>query len=191
MKFDNLKRVLSKFVSVKEEDLKLFISTASEVHLKKNEYWEQEGRIGKNMGFVEKGALKESYLKNGNELINNFFIEGDFIGNYISYDNNEASKTSTIAIENTIIYSVPFEEFHKIAMNAPDMQLVSKMVGEKKLYDLNERSRSLLMDTPEERYEQFVQQRPELINRFPQYMIAQYLGIKPESLSRIRKKRSS
>jgi len=159
--------------------------------LKKNEVWEKQGQISLHMGFINKGMLRQYYLKDGNEFTDFFFLEEDFVGNYISYLSKEPSHTITQALEPTELLVLPFEEFESWFPQHPEIEQISKMIGDQKLFELNKRNSSLLMDSPEERYYKLIETKPDLFNRVPQYLIAQYLGIRPESLSRIRKRHIS
>lgn len=159
--------------------------------LKKNEIWEHEGKISSNLGFVHSGILREYHIKDGIEFTTDFFTENDFLGNYISYQNKKPSATFTAAIKPCELWVIPFEKFEQFYDTHPNTFEASKKVGDKKVLELYERNSSLLMDSPEERYYKLLETKPDLINRVPQYLIAQYLGIRPESLSRIRKRHNS
>ncbi len=179
---------IKKFIPIKEAEFDLFLSHLKPQNLKKNEVWEHPGVISRNMGFVNKGILRQYGIKDGNEFTSAFFMEGDFIGNYISYQNQRPSILITEAIEGCELLTIPFEKFEALQEIIPNTQKVSKLVGDQKLFDMQERNTSLLMNSPEERYKKILEERPELLQRVPQYQIAQYLGIRPESLSRIRKR---
>lgn len=189
--FENLKTVLSQHLKVEEDLFQNFTKQVTIKQLKKKEIWEREGKISHHMAFLNSGAMKECYSKNGNEFVNEFMLPGDFIGNYISYHQQLPSQTYSVATESCELFVISFSQFEKLAEENPDIAQVSQIVGQHKLFRLNERSQSLLLDSPEERYDKLISTRPEVIERFPLYLIAEYLGIKPESLSRIRKKKIS
>ncbi len=191
MNVENIKREIGKVVKIDEDEFESIIKKFTMISLKKNEIWEEEGKISQWMGFVDKGMLRQYYTKNGNEFTDSFFSENDFIGNYISYLSKSPSTTITIALEPCELIVIPFRTIEELYITNPIVEEFSKKVGEFKIFEMNKRNASLLMDTPEERYYALVEQKPDLINRVPQYLIAQYLGIKPESLSRIRKRHLS
>lgn len=182
---------LNKIVDVAQADFDLFADQVSSVELKKNEIWEEEGKISRNMGFINQGVLRQYYIKDGNEFTDCFHLERSFVGNYISYLSQEPSRIITVALEVTTLLTIPFAEFDKLSKKIPGAEEAAKIIGDRKLFKLNQRNAALLMDTPEERYYQLIEQQPEIVNRVPQYLIAQYLGIRPESLSRIRKRHIS
>jgi len=186
MNLSKIKAEILRHVKFEEEDFFQFSNYCKTVKLQKNEIWESANKVSKNMGFINTGILRQYFIKDGAEYTNNFYFENDFVGNYISYLSNEPSKTYTIAIEACELIILPFAELQRICKILPAAEEFSRKIGDQKLFALNERNASFLMDSPEERYSDLLRRRPDLVNRVPQYLIAQYLGIKPESLSRIR-----
>ena len=187
----NLKPIIEeikKVVPFKLAEFELFAKKLKSVSLEKGEEWEKTGVTSKHMGFVNFGALRQYYFKNGNEFTDCFYFEKAFIGNHISYLSKEPSKTTTVAIEPCELLVLPFKELEALYSKLPVVEEFSKRIGEQKLFELKERNASLLMDSPEERYYKLMAQQPLLHERVPLYMIAQYLGIRPESLSRIRRR---
>lgn len=191
MRYEKIIKEIKKIVPFKQEDFDLFVQNMSLVKLKKNEVWEDSGKISQLIGFVNSGMLRQYYLKDGNEFTDCFHVEQEFIGNYISYLSKEPSKTITVALEPCELLVIPFAKLEELYKIIPLVEEFSKNIGEQKLFELNKRNSSLLMDSPEERYYKLMKEKPSLHSRVPQYLIAQYLGIRPESLSRIRKRHIS
>lgn len=188
MPYELFKAAIQKLVPVVDSDFDAISPSLKKVYLKKNEIWEKAGFISQNMGFVNSGLLRQYYLKDGNEFTDDFFDQGDWIGNYISYLSKEPAHTFTVAMEACDLWVMPFATVESFYKDYPHVELFSKKLGDQKLFELKKRSTSLLMNNATERYHDLVSERPDLFNRVPQYLIAQYLGIRPESLSRIRKK---
>jgi len=189
MNYDSLFTAVQKLLpTASTDDYEIIKKELSTVTLKKNEIWEQEGKISQWLGFVHSGILRQYYLKDGTEFTTDFYMENDFVGNYVSYETQQPSQTITSAIEACELFVMPFSVYQSFFDKIPAAEATAKIVGDQKLVKLHERNSSLLMDTPEERYYKLVAAKPNLINRVPQYLIAQYLGIRPESLSRIRKR---
>lgn len=191
MNLSNIRNQIGKHIRFNEDDFIAFSKHLKMVSLKKNQIWEKANTVSKTMGFVNKGVLRQYYIKNDNEYTDNFFIENEFIGNYISHLSNESSQTYTSAIEPCELLVIPFTKLEELYLTLPIVAEFSKNIGDQKLFELNRKNSSFLMDSPEERYYYLMDQKPELLNRVPQYLIAQYLGIKPESLSRIKKRHIS
>ncbi len=188
MNLELIKKAIKKVVRFKPEEFDQFAQQVKLIQLAKNEIWETRGRVSQQMGFVNQGILREYRVKNDEEFIQQFYAEGDFMGNYISYQSNTPSETTTVAIEACEILQIPFKTLETLASQIPDIQIFSEHIGQHKLHQIHQRASSLLTETPEERYHQFLKNQPELLQRIPQYFIAQYLGITPMSLSRIRKR---
>lgn len=191
MHLEQILKQIKKHVPIVDEELQQFTKIITEVKLKKNEVWEKSGAVSRKMGFINKGILRQFYLKDGTEFTDSFFAEDEFIGNYISYLSKVPSETSIVALEPCVLLVTTFDKMDKLSQKFPNVAKFSKIIGDQKLFDLKTRTTSLLMDSAEERYYQLMDKRPDLFNRVPQYLIAQYLGIRPESLSRIRKKHLS
>jgi len=191
MSYDLIIAEIQKRVPFKQAEFDLFAERLKKIKLKKKEVWEKEGVISQMMGFVNKGMLRQYYVKEGNEFTDCFYSEGEFIGNYISHLSNEPSRTITVALEPCELLVIPFREMVSLYELMPNSKRFSEIIGEEKLFELNKRSQSLLMDSPEERYYKLIKEKPDLHQRVPLYLIAQYLGIRPESLSRIRKRHFS
>jgi len=182
---------LKKIINVSPKDFTSFSKSINIIKLKKKEIWEQEGKISQFMGFVNSGVLRQYRLKDGQEFTTDFFMENEFIGNYVSYQTQSPSLMITQAIEDCEIVALPVEVFEQFYEAIPGTKEAADIIGKQKLLNVHNRNSSLLMDTPEERYYKLMEQKPALFNRVPQYLIAQYLGIRPESLSRIRKRHKS
>lgn len=172
-----------------EQDFSFFEENGEIITLEKNETWELEGKVSQYMAFVHTGLMRQFGINDGNEFTVDFFKEGEFAGNYISFQNNLPSELITQALEKTELIVLSFKRFLELVEMLPDLQAFSDMVGNQKLLKMHRRNNTLLKNSPEERYDLFVEDHQDLIHRIPQYIIAQYLGILPESLSRIRKRR--
>ncbi len=191
MHLDKIIHQIKQHIPIIEHEFKQFTDLLTEVTLKKNEVWEKAGIVSRKMGFVNKGMLRQYYLKDGTEFTDCFYSENEFIGNHISYLSKVPSETAIVALEPCELLVMSFDAQEKLANSFPNAAKFNKIIGDQKLFELKTRTTSLLMDSAEERYYKLMEQRPDLFNRLPQYLIAQYLGIRPESLSRIRKKHLS
>ena len=188
MPFEKITEFISQFVEVKEADFEYYVKMLSVVKLKKNEVWEPIGATGKNMGFVNKGILRQYYVKDGEEFTELFFSENDFFGNFISYLKQEPTNLIIEALEPCEIVCMTFENLQKLYDIIPAAERFGRLMAEQRLIEMHDKTSSFLMDSPEERYEKLMNTKPEIIQRVKQYYIAQYIGIRPESLSRIRKR---
>jgi len=185
---DLIKEKIKKVIHFKSQEFDLFAQEVKVVQIAKNETWEAMDRVARHMAFVNQGILREYRVKDDEEFIQQFYAEGDFMGNYVSYQSSIPSETATVAIEPCEILQIPFKTLENLYTQVPAIQHFSEHIGQLKLQQIHQRASSLLTQTPEERYLQLLQNQPKLLQRIPQYFVAQYLGITPISLSRIRKR---
>lgn len=159
---------------------------AKKVH--KNQFLLQYGEICRYIYFVEKGLLKMySIDKNGKEHIIQFAPESWLISDRSSLYFNEKSVYYIEAVEDSEILMLPPDFINKLIEGFPNSLEQSDILLQKHIKSLQDRINSLLAETAEERYMKFIKMYPDLLLRVPQWMIASYLGITPESLSRVRK----
>ena len=155
--------------------------------VRKGEFLFQEGDICDFVAFTLKGCLRSFVLKNGKEYTLFFHTEHQTFGDYESFQKRKPACFSCQAIENSevLIFDhramVFFEE-------APEGQKLLRLVAEDLAFMLRDKLLSLLIDTPEERYLELIENEAQLLQRIPQYYLASYLGIEPESLSRLKRR---
>ncbi|NRB47251.1 MAG: Crp/Fnr family transcriptional regulator [Saprospiraceae bacterium] len=183
-----LAQKIRKLIAFNPSEFLTFASHLESVQLKKDELWESPGKIASHAGFINKGIIRAYQLKDGAEFIHEFYTEGDFFGDYISYQNQLSTAVRLSAIEDCEILRISFRTIEELSDQIPDVKRFSEFIGKRKEKQLYDRAASLLTNTPEERYKELLQERPDLIQRLPQYYLAQYLGVTPISLSRIRKR---
>ena len=186
--YQNLKRHIQEVVNVSQSDFNLFISKTKLVQLEKNETWKSEGKISQELAFVNSGLLRHFYMDNGDEKTEKFYQEGSWVGDYGSFLSNTLSLRNYAAIEKSELFVLSFSEIQNLIPKIPVMERFGRLNAEKLLLEQMNRNRSFLLDDAKTRYVKFKLDFPELQQRIPQYLIAQYLNIKPETLSRIRKK---
>lgn len=157
--------------------------------LRKKQYLQQEGDICKHMGFVIKGAARMfSVDDRGHEYILRFGMEGWWLGDYESYMLEEPTKFYVEMLEDTDLLIISKEQMMKLIATIPAVAETIRVIDKKNFIITQQRIHAAISQTAEERYESLIKSHPDFLQRFPQNMIASYLGITPESLSRIRKK---
>ncbi|MGZ5211740.1 MAG: Crp/Fnr family transcriptional regulator, partial [Kaistella sp.] len=153
-----------------------------------NEFLLREGEVCNSTYFVEKGLLRMySIDKNGKEHIIQFAPEKWLISDRSSLYFSEKSKYYIEAVEESEILLLKNDFFANINLEFPNTVENNDMLLQKHIRNLQNRVNSLLSDTAEERYMSFIKMYPDILLRVPQWMVASYLGITPESLSRVRK----
>ncbi|MCS3528983.1 Crp/Fnr family transcriptional regulator [Chryseobacterium sp. JUb7] len=171
-----------------ETELKSFFVSKK---LRKKQYLLQEGDVCKNLSFVSKGLLKSYFLdEKGNEHINMFAFEGWWISDFNSFINQENAVLTIDAVEETELLMINREDYEKMMLQIPVMDRYFRILYQNSLVTKDYRLIVSSGYTAEEKYTQLAQNSPELIKRLPHNLIASYLGLAPETISRVRKKLS-
>lgn len=184
----NIQNYLAKVFEVPADKLNMCTLQYESKKIAKHEFLLQHGEICRNTFFVEKGLLRMySIDKNGKEHIIQFAPENWLIGDRSSLYFNEKSNYFIEAVEDSEVLFLQPDFFNKLLEEFPNSIERNDLIIQKHVKSLQDRINSLLGETAEERYLKFIKMYPDLLLRVPQWMIASYLGITPESLSRVRK----
>lgn len=160
-----------------------------ERHLRKRQYLLQEGDVCKYMAFIVKGAGRMYAIKgNSQETIIRLAIESWWLGDYESYNLKTPSLYYIEMTEDSDVLLITYGNMQDLIKTIPAVDLMVKEIDRKGTIATQKRIHSSISLDAEERYEQIAKTYPDFIKRFPQSMIASYLGISAETLSRIRKK---
>ena len=183
----NMTNYLAKVLEVPAERLSLCSVQYETKKVSKGEFLLQYGEVCRNTFFVEKGLLRMfSIDKNGKEHIIQFAPENWWMSERNSLF-NEPSDFYIDAVERTTVLQIPKNYFDDAAKNIPCFADLNYTMLNNSIRFMQKRINMLLSATAEERYLDFIKLYPNLTLRVPQWMIASYLGITPESLSRVRK----
>jgi CRP/FNR family transcriptional regulator, anaerobic regulatory protein len=184
----NINNYLSKVLDVPLEKVNMCSVHYEVKKVQKNQFLLQYGEICRYIYFVEKGLLKMySIDKNGKEHIIQFAPESWLTSDRSSLYFNEKSIYYIEAVEDSEVLLLHPDFINKLISEFPNSLEKSDILLQKHIKSLQDRINSLLGETAEERYMKFIKMYPDLLLRVPQWMIASYLGITPESLSRVRK----
>ncbi|MDQ0594218.1 CRP-like cAMP-binding protein [Chryseobacterium ginsenosidimutans] len=184
----NINNYLAKVLNVPLEKVNLCSLHYESKKIQKNQFLLQYGEVCRYIYFVEKGLLKMySIDKNGKEHIIQFAPESWLTSDRSSLYFNEKSIYYIEAVEDSEVLLLHPDFINKLIGEFPNSLEKSDILIQKHIKSLQDRINSLLGETAEERYMKFIKMYPDLLLRVPQWMIASYLGITPESLSRVRK----
>lgn len=132
--------------------------------------------------------LRSFYHQKEGEKILYFSKEGDWISDYKSFLNQKPSKINIQAIEDTEVLSISFTSLNQLDAQIPNWDKVARHFFENRFQESESALEVRLNHTIEERYIKLLKEERTILERVPLYMIAQYIGIKPESLSRLRRR---
>lgn len=148
----------------------------------------QVGQVSREAYFINKGAARLLFIKDGQEISANFMFENGFIASLESFLLQIPSKQAIETIEDCELLVLSKNKLDALTKANPKFNSFSRAIAEMAFIMLQRRASSFILDSPEERYENMLKEKPEVLERIPQHMIASYLGITPVSLSRIRKR---
>jgi CRP-like cAMP-binding protein len=156
--------------------------------LRKKQYLLQEGDICKNLAFVAKGLLRTYNVDDkGDEHMSVFGWEGWWISDFNSFLSGEKAVFNIDAIESSDLLLISRSDYEALTLAVPVMDRYFRILYQNSLITKERRLMSSITYTAEEKYVKLAESNPQLIKRVPQNLIASYLGIAPETLSRIKK----
>jgi CRP-like cAMP-binding protein len=172
-----------------DEDLALVKTHLTPKKLRRKQYLLQEGDVCKNIAFVEKGALRTYTVDElGTEHILQFALEGWTISDLYSFLTGEASTYNIDALEAAELVLVSKAAHEEMLQTIPKYETYVRLQVTGAYIALQRRITSVLSLTTEERYKNFTATYPNIVQRVPQHMIASFMGLTPETLSRVRKR---
>lgn len=146
------------------------------------------GITAKEVYFIIKGCIRLFYEKDGEDISAYFFTEKMFAGAYDSFISQKPSRHSIETLEDCQVLAISYKALQELFVEFPKMNEFVRKVLEERFVSLHELFTSQILDSPEERYVNLLNERPDLFQRIPQHQIATFLGVTPVSLSRIRKR---
>jgi len=183
-----IKNSIKPVVSLTDEELLAFCAGFEVKKLNRNELFLEEGQICNFIGFVNHGAM--IYFKttdNGDEITTDFAFEGDWVTNNLSRLNNSPALISIKAIKACEILIVRQTVLEDFLIKIPKIERLCRILMEQAYLKIVQQSIDLQILSAKQRYETLLQKDPEIFQKVQLYHIANYLGIAPKSLSRIRK----
>ncbi|MBS1636916.1 MAG: Crp/Fnr family transcriptional regulator [Bacteroidetes bacterium] len=183
-----LLKYFQRIMPLSQEEIEAIIETMSIQHYKKGTVLLKEGQISTEVYFVLEGCVRQFYLVDGDEKTNNFFTEEQWVISMNSFSQNNPSNHYLDCCMDSSLVVGNREKEELLYKRFPKFETVSRKVMEKVFAEQQEIMSSYTTDTAEQRYLKLLKSRPDLFQKIPQYQIASYIGAKPESLSRIRKR---
>ncbi len=182
----SLKRIFDPYFEIEIENWLKFTSVGQISHFKKNATVKAPFTREKRLNFIISGSGGVLKWHENNFICLDLGFEGDFLCDYTSFLNQEESELETLVFENSELLSISYQNFTQLLSSQRGGKLRYK-IAEGIINSQQDFTKELLTKTATERYNDLLIRHPHLLNRIPHKFIASYLGITPQSLSRIRK----
>jgi len=182
-----LRQHINQFAPLTDQEWNGLVPHLSIKALKKNHDFARQGLVADQIGFVLEGVFQQFYTKDGQERTTYFFVEDQLMTAYMSCVTGRPSPVTIQALSEVRCLVFPYAVLQALFSQYAGWQQFGRLIAEYLMVALEERMAGLLLLSPEERYRALLEgDQRHLLQRVPQHYIANYLGITPVSLSRIR-----
>jgi CRP-like cAMP-binding protein len=188
---ESFRNAIAQFITFTDEQWALFSAHFYTRKIKKRQLFTAAGKTCTEIGFVFSGSFRIFIERGDMEISNYFSFEGDLISSYKSFLRQEASRVNIEAMEDSMLICFTYGNIQTLVNDeriALKMERFGRMIAEYLICCYEDRMLTFVTKTPEERYLELLSDQPSILQKIPQYYLANYLGITPVSLSRIRKR---
>jgi CRP-like cAMP-binding protein len=179
---------IRKYIPLSESDEEVIARLFHRKSFRKSEHLLEAGNICRYVTFIETGLVRYYINLDGEEKTNYFNKAGEFVCNYMSFLPQAPSWINIQALADTTVWVINHHDLQQFYKEVTHGERFGRLGIEEVFVQAIEQIGSLYTDTPDVRYTKFVATFPDLVQRIPQYYIASYVGVKPQSLSRIRRR---
>ncbi|MFF5379809.1 Crp/Fnr family transcriptional regulator [Pedobacter suwonensis] len=182
---------IAQFVTFNDTEWEVFTQYLSFSSLSKKEHFAVEGKVCDYMCFITRGAVRYYHIKDGQEITGYFSFENEWMSAYKSFLKRTHNTNYIQALEETALVMISYQNLQQM-LNHPllalKMERFGRLIAEYYICCYEDRVTAFITQTPEERYIILEKTAKDIFQRIPQHFIANFLGITPVSLSRIRKR---
>lgn len=188
MEYTRLIKAIKKYIPVTDEESRIIQTLFRPKVYKKKDCLLQAGSTCRHLYFIDTGLVRYFLENKEEEITYNFAREGEFVCDYISFLEQSPSEKTIECLEDTQVLVIPHRDLQQFYTRVAQGERFGRLCMESFYVSSIRQIKSLYVDKPGQRYLNFVRTYPDLQQRVPQYYISSYVGVKPPSLSRIRKR---
>jgi CRP-like cAMP-binding protein len=181
-------QTLRKITPLEIQEEKMFKDSFVPYYLKKNDHFLQATEVNTKLGFLCTGLVRYYVFKNQEEATIEFTKEGEFVADYGSFISKEPSIQNIQALEDCEFLVIDYHKLQQLYKISGNANFLGRIIIEHRFIIMVNQLLTVHRYSPEDRYRYFLKNYNDLTQRIPQYLIASYVGVKPQSLSRIRKR---
>lgn len=186
---DPLRAYLQSVTALSAEDLSMLDEIVRKVQVAKRRYLLEPGHICRSIYFIESGQFRLYDLDaNGTEINRRFSFEHQFAVDFQSFISQSPSRYFLQAMKDSEVTAISYADLQRTYDQSKGWERLGRLLAERAYQQVNEKLELMQFNTPEERYQFILDTRPELLERISLAHLSSYLGIRPESLSRLRKR---
>lgn len=179
---------IRQIINVSEDETQLLKQLFTEKHIKKGDHFLSEGQVCRSVAMIKSGLVRYYINDDGDEGTYYFGSEGDFVCDYESFLPQAPTNKNIQALEDTWLYVISYDGLQQLYKELKEGERLGRLAIEQVFVNNIQQLSSFYKDSAEVRYQRFLKMYAAITQRVPQYYIASYVGIKPQSLSRIRKR---
>jgi len=184
--FEQIGKHIAGYISLTNEEWLIVKNRLTSKHIAKRRFLLREGEVCSHVAFINRGCLRYFYTKENQEVTGYLFFEDSFITDYHSFLTQQSAIQNIDAIEDSDLLLLSYDDMQMLYERIPAWERFGRLIAESLFICAQQRSASLLFDSAETRYLKLIEERPDVMERVPQHIVASYLGITPETLSRIK-----
>lgn len=183
---ERLFKSIQDYISLSEKEIELLYNAIEKRLFRKNDVIFTEGNLAEDIYYVTKGCVRLFYTVDGTDKTAFFYTEGQFICAGESYTYNIPAVENYQAVEDTELFIFSKSKIEILLKEVPKLEVIARIATENELITCQKVIASFVTKSAEERYIDLLNTQGELFQRVPQQYIASFLGVSPETLSRIK-----
>ena len=183
---DIARELARKYSTMSHDDLEVLRNILVPMKFNKGDMILSEGDICRNIYYIDKGLVRQYYIKKGKEVTEHLAVEGNIVMCIESLFRDEKTRLQVEALENTMIFALPKVRLEEVALHNQNIQILYRKILEESLIQSQVHADLVRFETAKDRYKKLCKLQPQVVARTPLIYIASYLQMTPETLSRVR-----